>query len=216
MTSDDVDSLYRDGMRRKAELEALFEKFEQSPNPNDVATQQKLSFLAREFSQVVERLEERTQQLKGSARTLWERKTGRLSDDCRDLKNALDQRLGRMFQVQREEENRKALFGDRSNKKQDDTQDLVREHRKLQESNQMLDNVLEQGRDVLRSIGVQNKTIKNARRKLLDAANIMGLASSLVNVIDRRHTMDKWLVYLGMVISLLLLFGLYWLRGAVG
>jgi len=212
--AENIDALYRDGMRRKAELEELFQQFEASPNSStDVATQQRLSLLAREFGDLVERLQASVQELKGSAKTVWDRKAGRLSDDCQSLRHALDQRLGRMFQVQRDEENRKALFGGGSNKKQDDSAGLVKEHRKLQESGQMLDNVLEQGRDVLRNLGKQNSTIKNARRKLLDAANVMGLSNSLVNVIDRRHTMDKYLVYAGMVASMLLLFGLYyWLK----
>lgn len=212
---DDLDSLYRDGMRRKAELEELFQKFEASPDPNkDIATQQRLSFLAKEFTSVTQRLENGAQQLKGPQRTIWERKTGRLADDAAALTRSLDQRLGRLFRVQKEEEHRNALFGDRgSNKKSDDdpTQDLAREHRKLQESGYMLDNVLEQGRDVLRSIGVQNKTLKNTRRKLMDAANVMGLAQSLVNVIQRRQNMDKVIVYGLMVAALLLLFGLYYL-----
>lgn len=211
---DDLDSMYKDGMRRKMQLEELFTKFEASPTPNsDIAMQQKLSFLAKEFSSLTKCLEQRTQELKGSQKGVWDRKAGRLSEDSLALNRALDQRLGRLFQVQKEEESRQALFGDRSsNKKLDDpSQDLAKEHRKLQESSHMLDNVLEQGRDVLRNLGRQNTTIKGARRKLLDAANVMGLSHSLVNVIERRHNMDKFIVCALMFFSFLLLFVLYYL-----
>ena len=50
----------------------------------------------------------------------------------------------------------------------------------------MLDGVLDQGRATLEQMKKQNFTLKNAKKKMLDVANVMGLSSSLVGVIDRR------------------------------
>ena len=38
-----------------------------------------------------------------------------------------------------------------------------------------------------------------AQRKMLDVLNTVGLSNSLLRVIDRRHKMDRWLTYGGMV-----------------
>ena len=38
-----------------------------------------------------------------------------------------------------------------------------------------------------------------AQRKMLDVLNTVGLSDSLLRVIDRRHKMDRWLTYGGMV-----------------
>ncbi len=38
-----------------------------------------------------------------------------------------------------------------------------------------------------------------AQRKMLDVLNTVGLSDSLLRVIDRRHKLDRWLTYGGMV-----------------
>ena len=38
-----------------------------------------------------------------------------------------------------------------------------------------------------------------AQRKMLDVLNTVGLSDTLLRVIDRRHKMDRWLTYGGMV-----------------
>ena len=40
--------------------------------------------------------------------------------------------------------------------------------------------------------------------------NTLGLSNSLMGVIERRQRMDRWFVYLGMVIMLGFLYLLYW------
>lgn len=41
--------------------------------------------------------------------------------------------------------------------------------------------------------------MQSAHRKLLDTLNSVGLSDSLMRVIERRQTLDKWIVYGGMV-----------------
>jgi hypothetical protein len=43
-----------------------------------------------------------------------------------------------------------------------------------------------------------------------DVMNTLGLSNSLMGVIDRRQRMDRWFVYLGMLIMLGFLYLLYW------
>lgn len=47
------------------------------------------------------------------------------------------------------------------------------------------------------------------RTKLLDIANRLGLSSSLLRVIERRDTVDFWIVIGGMIVTLLFLYGCY-------
>merc|ERR1719321_1817542 len=144
---------------------------------------------------------------------VWTRRVAGLEDDADNIQKSLEKQLGSFFRAQQEEENRQKLFGDRTNKKDDDdqTKSLIKESRALQQSSAMLDNALEQGRDILGNIVNQNKTLKGAKRKLLDAANVMGVSASLVSVIDRRHTTDKWIVYGCMLLTLFILFSLWYL-----
>merc|ERR1712113_1189533 len=104
-------------------------------------------------------------------------------EDLAIIQRDAEGRLGAYFKIKKEEENRQKLLGDRkSNKKSDDDMaDLAKEHNALSESSRMLDEVIGQGTGTLSQLIGQNKTLKNARKKLLDAANVIGLSSSLVN-----------------------------------
>lgn len=130
----------------------------------------------------------------------------KLSEEEEQLRTALSRHLGPMF---REEDNRQQLFGAR--KDSGNEQSLLKENRGLEDAHNMLDQMLGQGRSTLDQMRNQNVTLKNAKRKMLDVANVMGLSSSLVGVIDRRQTVDKWIVYGGMLGISLLLAGGWWI-----
>lgn len=50
---------------------------------------------------------------------------------------------------------------------------------------------------------------QNVRTKLLDIANRLGLSSSLLRVIERRDTVDFWIVIGGMIFTLVFLYVCY-------
>ncbi|CAK9046315.1 unnamed protein product [Durusdinium trenchii] len=146
-------------------------------------------------------------------RMSWERKMNRLEEDVSMIQSAVDKQLGTFYRVKKEEENRKKLLGDRKKRDgpDDQMQGLAKENKSLRDSASALDEVLDQAGSILGNLVNQNKVLKNARRKLLDAANSIGVSQSLVNVIDRRQTGDKWLVYGGMALTLFILFSLWYL-----
>lgn len=51
--------------------------------------------------------------------------------------------------------------------------------------------------------------VQSAHTKVLDIANRLGLSSSLLRVIERRDTVDFWIVIAGMVVTVLFLYGCY-------
>jgi len=67
---------------------------------------------------------------------------------------------------------------------QDEMRAMLQERSALEQSNSMMDDILAQGRATYGNLVNQNTTLKNARKKLLDAANAIGVSSSLVNIID--------------------------------
>merc|ERR1712110_72273 len=110
------------------------------------------------------------------------------------IQKDVDKQLGQFYKIQKQEEQRNQLFDGRKSKKvDDDTQNLVKENKALRDSGSALDDVIGQGQQILGNLVGQNKVLKNARKKLLDAANVLGVSASLVSVIDRRQTADKWL-----------------------
>ncbi|CAE8582382.1 unnamed protein product [Polarella glacialis] len=213
--SSNVGETFRRAEKLKREVDALLETFAQpkAGGGSAVAAQQRLALLSADLVSSSQQVKEEVAAMPEKGRAAWDRKAQRLEEDVYVIQSAVDKQLGQFYKVSREEDNRKKLFGDRDKKKgpDDEMQSMARENRALRESSSALDEVLEQGRSILGNIVGQNKVLKMARRKLLDAANVMGVSQSLVNVIDRRSTGDKWLVYGGMSLTLFILLSLFYL-----
>mmetsp|Transcript_8281 Transcript_8281/g.18510 ORF Transcript_8281/g.18510 Transcript_8281/m.18510 type:complete len:223 (+) Transcript_8281:91-759(+) len=213
----DLSELYQKALSTKTDLEKDLEKFRQESKTGSPSTalQQRLSALSAEFSRLVESVRQEASEAKDkSKKASWDRKVEKLEEAERQIQGELEKSLGQFFRRTKAEEDRKALFGDKDGKKaqsEDGMQSQLNERKRLEESNNMLDDIIGQGRSVLDNLIGQNKMLKNARRKLLDAANIMGVSASLVGVIDRRQTTDKLLVYGGMAFTLFLLLSLWYL-----
>jgi len=209
----DIADAYSRARKVKEQIESMLEESAQSKTAlSTVAAQQRLSALSAEFSGSVAEVGRLASQVSDNSKTMWKRRASNLDDDASNIQCTVDKQLGKFYKQRKDDEDRKALFGDRAPKQEgDETSSLLKERRGLSEANSMLDEILEQGQSTLDNLINQNKVLKTAKRKLLDIANVMGVSASLVNVIDRRQTGDKWLVYGGMVLTLFLLFSLWYL-----
>lgn len=210
---EDISAVYRKCEAQKRELETGLEEFANRNGTADIATQQRLSMQMQGLQQAFSQVSEAAQRIPEKNKSIWERRVKNLEDDVNSIQISIEKQLGAFYRAQKEQDDRQKLFGDRSNKKDDDDgqKALIKEQRALQSSSAMLDNALEQGQNILGNLVNQNKTLKGAKRKLLDAANVMGVSASLVSVIDRRHTTDKWIVYGCMLLTLFVLFSLWYL-----
>mmetsp|Transcript_41250 Transcript_41250/g.106710 ORF Transcript_41250/g.106710 Transcript_41250/m.106710 type:complete len:210 (-) Transcript_41250:796-1425(-) len=79
-------------------------------------------------------------------------------------------------------------------------------------SSQMISDLQKQGVGVLGNLSEQKDTLKAARRKLLDVLNTLGVSRSLLSVIERRQNIDKYIVYGGIAVTLLILITLLYFR----
>ncbi|KAF9165129.1 protein transport protein bos1 [Actinomortierella ambigua] len=78
-----------------------------------------------------------------------------------------------------------------------------RERDFAQRTGQQLDDMLHQGRNALENLVQQRGMLKSTQRKLLNAANTLGLSRNVIQLIERRSTEDKWIFYAGVCITLL-------------
>ncbi|KAK3821450.1 MAG: hypothetical protein J3Q66DRAFT_377445 [Benniella sp.] len=79
----------------------------------------------------------------------------------------------------------------------------IRERDFAQRTGAQLDDMLNQGKAALDDLFHQRTTLKSTQRKMLDAANTLGLSRNVIQLIERRSTEDKWIFYTGVVITLL-------------
>ncbi|KAF9898163.1 protein transport protein bos1, partial [Lobosporangium transversale] len=79
----------------------------------------------------------------------------------------------------------------------------IRERDFAQKTSSVLDDMLQQGKDVLDDLYQQRPMLKSTQRKILDAANTLGLSRNVIQLIERRSAEDKWIFYAGVIITLL-------------
>jgi Snare region anchored in the vesicle membrane C-terminus len=87
---------------------------------------------------------------------------------------------------------------------------VVLEGASLQRSHSMADDVLDMGAGVLQELRAQGDRLKAVQRRLLDIAVTLGIAKSLMRVIERRQLSDKIVLFGGMIFVSLLLIVMWW------
>ncbi|KAK8718770.1 hypothetical protein OTU49_014485 [Cherax quadricarinatus] len=82
----------------------------------------------------------------------------------------------------------------------------LQHHDKLQDANRNVDELLGAGTNIMQSLRDQGSTLKGAHKRVLDLANTLGLSNTVMRMIERRSTQDKYILFAGMVIVLLCLY----------
>ncbi|KAJ7647226.1 golgi SNAP receptor complex member bos1 [Roridomyces roridus] len=88
-------------------------------------------------------------------------------------------------------------------------QHALHEHTFIQNTESKLDEFLAQGREVLDNLRDQRNILKGTHRRLLDAANTLGLSRDVIGWIERRSTQD-WYIFLAGAAFTLFCFYLIW------
>ncbi|KAI0633892.1 golgi SNAP receptor complex member bos1 [Trametes polyzona] len=80
-------------------------------------------------------------------------------------------------------------------------QHALREHTFIQNTDTRLDEFIAQGRAVLDDLVDQRNVLKGTQRRLLDAANTLGLSRDVIGWIERRSTQDMYIFFAGAVFT---------------
>lgn len=91
----------------------------------------------------------------------------------------------------------------------DEMQQLSEEADSLATSSGMVNELLASGQASLSSLVGQRQRMRWVNRKMLDIGNKIGLSNSTMRMIERRDATDAYLVFGGMIITLLVIYFLY-------
>ena len=91
----------------------------------------------------------------------------------------------------------------------DEMQQLAEEADSLASSKGMVNELLMSGQASLSSLVGQRQRMRWINRKMLDMGNKLGLSNSTMRMIERRDATDAYLVFGGMVVTLLVIYFLY-------
>ncbi|CAK9221158.1 unnamed protein product [Sphagnum troendelagicum] len=147
------------------------------------------------------------QQMPKGQRELWRRKVEQVAEEVEALKAGLEKHQNRQRHRQIEAQERAELFrrtrGDGAQVLQvydEEAQSMQSVHN----SARMLDDAFATGTAVLAQFAIQRDRLKQAQRKAYDVLNTVGLGNSVMRVIERRQLMDKWVAYVGMLVTIII------------
>ena len=69
-----------------------------------------------------------------------------------------------------------------------------------------MSNAVFTGSATLDQLKNQRGSLKGVRKRMLDIGNTLGLSSTVIRMIDKRGTQDKWIVYGGMILTCIIMF----------
>lgn len=107
--------------------------------------------------------------------------------------------------------NKRDLFAEANhNIEAGDIEAEIAEGSSLQRSSKMMNDYLAIGQETLSDLMSQKERLKGIQRKAFDILNSLGIANALMKAVEGRDSVDKWIVYGGMIFILILIF-LVWM-----
>ncbi|XP_023518923.1 membrin-11-like [Cucurbita pepo subsp. pepo] len=151
-----------------------------------------------------------------SQRDLWKRKVEQIAEEADSMKQSLDKYFLRNQKRMMEAKERADLVG-RAN---GDSAHILRifddeaqAMSSVRNSSRMLEEASATGEAILFKYSEQRDRLKRAQRKALDVLNTVGLSNSVLKLIERRHRVDNWIKYAGMILTIVVVFVFVrWLR----
>lgn len=89
----------------------------------------------------------------------------------------------------------------------------LREHTFIQNTESRLDDFLAQGRAIYDDLVDQRNVMKGTKRRLLDAANTIGLSRDVIGWIERRSTQDMYIFVAGAIFTFFCFFAIWYYLG---
>eukprot|EP00048_Salpingoeca_helianthica_P024543 m.33202 g.33202 ORF g.33202 m.33202 type:complete len:219 (-) comp9451_c0_seq2:42-698(-) len=133
--------------------------------------------------------------------------------DARELRTALQSMIRRRTQKEKQAREREELINSKfvPNDATALNIDAAIEHnRQLTTATGAMDDLLANARGILGNLHEQRGVLKGAQRRLLDIANTLGLSNSVMRFIEQRETQDRFILFAGMIITLLVMYAFYY------
>lgn len=212
-----MESLYLETSNRLNQIQgglAALEKAATSAQANQVRQQ-----IEAELNSIIgncDRLEIMVSKEPPARRRNAKYRVDQLKYDYQHLRAALHQLLAKRDQKLRSENEREELLARRftsNNTTQINMQDANIEHNdRLQNANRYVDDMLSQGGTILENLHGQHMSLKGVRKKILDVANTLGISNTVLGLIERRTIQDKFILFGGMIFTVLIMYFIYcWL-----
>ncbi|RHY05989.1 hypothetical protein DYB28_000105 [Aphanomyces astaci] len=215
-------ALYPQARKLVFELKTQLNYLESSPSNSDGtggSTESQARENAAGLKSLVDQLDSLVYNENPSNREIWAKKVHQIREEYMLLNTTLEQRCIQFSRSQIEFQERDKLMSRQRHQNGNDIHYLSQEHDSLHRSSRMINELNDLGAATMSNLSTsppivhhpctlmlpvddQRSRLKGVHRKVLDVASHLGLSGSLLRVIERRETADKWIVYGGIVVVL--------------
>ncbi|KAI3435619.1 hypothetical protein D9Q98_001679 [Chlorella vulgaris] len=145
-------------------------------------------------------------------RDIWKRKVEQVSEETDAIRIGLDRFSHRQQRRHAEDQQRRELLQRRAEGSGQlvDVDAEMRAARHVHNSKRVVEEAYETGVGIIGSMAGQRERLKATHRKVLDVLNTVGLSDSVLRLVERRHRLDKILVYGGMITTVVLVGMVYY------
>ncbi|KAJ3384513.1 Golgi SNAP receptor complex member 2, partial [Entophlyctis sp. JEL0112] len=85
---------------------------------------------------------------------------------------------------------------------------LLRENEVLTATDGRLDEFIQMGRGALSELYEQRQILKATQKRMYSIATSLGLSASVIKYIEKRANQDRWVLFGGMLVTLLLMWAI--------
>ncbi|ETV81453.1 hypothetical protein H257_05974 [Aphanomyces astaci] len=198
-------ALYPQARKLVFELKTQLNYLESSPSNSDGtggSTESQARENAAGLKSLVDQLDSLVYNENPSNREIWAKKVHQIREEYMLLNTTLEQRCIQFSRSQIEFQERDKLMSRQRHQNGNDIHYLSQEHDSLHRSSRMINELNDLGAATMSNLNDQRSRLKGVHRKVLDVASHLGLSGSLLRVIERRETADKWIVYGGIFVVL--------------
>jgi len=160
------------------------------------------SFALRELERQLETLQSLLVSERPEKRALWQLKI----DELRHERNFLAKDLQKYLSARSTALERDRLFHRRSGASTVSIDVLAEEGDSLKRSTSQIDELMETGSASLGSLRLQRERLKATHRNALSMIHTLGLSNSVMRMIQSREKNDRYIVYAGMAICLIVFY----------
>ncbi|KAK3924695.1 Golgi SNAP receptor complex member 2 [Frankliniella fusca] len=206
-----MEALYHQTNILIQETQACFERLNKAGTSNADALENEIQERISTVTKNCERLDQYVYKEPVARRQSAKTRVDQLKYDNHHLQAALRMYQHRQAQYRREETEREELLSRRFTHNSADAETVIfidhsiQHHSALNNANRGVDDMLRSGAGILESLRDQRDTLKNARRRIIDIANTLGLSNTTMRLIEKRAREDKFVLLGGIFVTLVVI-----------
>lgn len=207
-----MESLYHQTNRLVQEVQQGFASLETCPRGNPVNNlENDLQARIDQITSNCERLDILVNKEPPARRQNAKLRVKQLKYDCQHLQAALRIMQHRRYTKEQELQEREELLSRKFTTNDQSETSIFMDHTlqqntSLHNAHNNMDELIGSGGNILTNLRDQRTTLKGAHKKVLDIANSLGMSTTVLRLIERRGTQDKYILFAGMIITCIVIF----------